>query len=118
MKILVIDDNAVNLAAIEQALQDQHEVIPMISGKRAIKYLSRKEADLILLDVQMPVMNGVQTLREIRQLEYGSSVPVMFLSATEDEEAITEGYRLGIIDYIRKPIDEAGLKKRIEQMSR
>lgn len=113
-KILAVDDNAVNLATIEQTLQDEYEVIPMIAGKRALKYLNCEKVDLILLDVQMPEMDGIQTLREIRTLDNGLAVPVIFLTATKDEETSAEGFKLGILDYITKPFDGADLRKRID----
>lgn len=113
-KILAVDDNAVNLAAIEQTLQDEYEIIPMVAGKRAIKYLGVEKVDLILLDVQMPDMDGIQTLEEIRKLDNGWTVPVIFLTATSDSDVSAAGARLGIMDYITKPFDGTDLKKRIE----
>lgn len=117
-KILAVDDNAINLAAIEKALQDEYEIIPMIAGKRAVKYLGCEKVDLILLDVKMPEMDGVQTLKEIRRLDNGLAVPVIFLTAAEDEETSAEGFRMGIMDYITKPFDNADLKKRIDHVFR
>ena len=61
-KILVVDDNTVNLATIERELKDLYEVVPMISGQRAIKYLYTENVDLVLLDVEMPMKDGIQTL--------------------------------------------------------
>lgn len=113
-KILAVDDNAVNLAAIEQTLQDEYEIIPMVAGKRAIKYLGVEKVDLILLDVQMPDMDGIRTLEEIRKLDNGWTVPVIFLTATSDSDVSAAGARLGIMDYITKPFDSTDLKKRIE----
>ena len=81
MRILAIDDNTVNLATLEQELKTKYEVIPMISGRRAIKYLYRENVDLILLDVEMPIMDGIETLKEIRAQENGVTVPVIFLTA-------------------------------------
>lgn len=116
MRILAIDDNTVNLATLEQELKDKYEVIPMISGRRAIKYLYCERVDLILLDVQMPVMDGVQTLREIRNLENGITVPVIFLTAMKDRDTVIEGSKLGIMDYITKPFDTEDLNNRIDMV--
>ena len=74
MKIMVVDDNTVNLATIEQELSDRYDIIPMLTGRRAIKYLYRETCDMILLDVQMPIMDGIETLREIRTQENGVDV--------------------------------------------
>ncbi|MGN0154273.1 MAG: PleD family two-component system response regulator [Lachnospiraceae bacterium] len=116
MRILAIDDNTVNLATLEQELKEKYEVIPMISGRRAIKYLYCEKVDLILLDVQMPVMDGVQTLREIRNLENGITVPVIFLTALKDRDTVIEGSKLGIMDYITKPFDTEDLNNRIDKV--
>lgn len=116
MRILAIDDNTVNLATLEQELKNKYEVIPMISGRRAIKYLYCEKVDLILLDVQMPVMDGVETLREIRNLENGITVPVIFLTAMKDKDTVIEGSKLGIMDYITKPFDVEDLTNRIDRV--
>lgn len=116
MKILVVDDNTVNLATVEQELKDKYEVIPMISGRRAIKYLYREKVDLILLDVQMPLMDGIETLKEIRTQENGITVPVIFLTTRKDKFTVVEGAKLGIMDYIAKPVDSEELHERIEKV--
>lgn len=116
MRILAIDDNTVNLATLEQELKDKYEVVPMISGRRAIKYLYRERVDLILLDVQMPIMDGIETLKEIRTQENGITVPVIFLTAKKDKATVVEGSKLGIMDYITKPFDVEDLTNRIDRV--
>lgn len=115
-RILAVDDNAVNLSAIETALQEQYEVVPMIAAKRALKYLNCEKVDLILLDVKMPVMDGVEALEEMRKLENGKSVPVIFLTATKEDDVAEKGAELGICDYITKPFDGEDLRNRIAQV--
>lgn len=114
MRILVVDDNTVNLALVEQELQEIYDVVPVISGRRAINFLYRERVDLILLDVQMPIMDGVETLKEIRRLENGVTVPVVFLTARKEKSAVLAGSKLGIMDYILKPFDGDDLIRRIE----
>jgi DNA-binding response OmpR family regulator len=116
MRILVVDDNTVNLATVEQELKDKYEVIPMLSGRRAIKFLYRERVDLILLDVQMPLMDGIETLKEIRTQENGITVPVIFLTSRKDKLTVLEGAKLGIMDYIAKPVDGEELRERIEKV--
>ena len=116
MRILAIDDNTVNLATLEQELKSKYEVIPMISGRRAIKYLYREQVDLILLDVEMPIMDGIETLKEIRAQENGVTVPVIFLTAKKDKATVIDGAKLGIMDYITKPFDPEDLHERIERV--
>lgn len=115
-KILVVDDNTVNLATIERELKDQYEVVPMISGQRAIKYLYTENVDLILLDVEMPMKDGIETLQEIRTLGNGVTLPVIFLTANKDRSTVIEGSKLGIMDYITKPFDRDDLISRIERV--
>ena len=116
MRIMAVDDNTVNLATIEQELKEKYEVIPMLTGRRAIKYLYREKVDLILLDVQMPIMDGIDTLKEIRTLENGITVPVVFLTSRKYTATVIAGSQLGIMDYITKPFDPADLENRIEQV--
>ena len=116
MKIMVVDDNTVNLATVEQDLKDKYEVIPMISGRRAVKYLYRDKVDLILLDVQMPIMDGIETLREIRTQPNGTTVPVIFLTSKKDKGTVIEGSKLGIMDFITKPFEADDLQNRIERV--
>lgn len=116
MKIMVVDDNTVNLATVEQDLMEKYEVIPMISGRRAVKYLYRDRVDLILLDVQMPIMDGIETLREIRTQPNGTTVPVIFLTSKNDKNTVIEGSKLGIMDFITKPFEADDLQNRIERV--
>lgn len=115
-KILVVDDNTVNLATIERELKEQYDVVPMISGQRAIKYLYTENVDLILLDVEMPMKDGIETLQEIRTLENGVTLPVIFLTANKDRGTVIEGSKLGIMDYITKPFETDDLVNRIERV--
>ena len=112
MRILAVDDNATNLTTIEQELQDTYEVITILTGRRALKFLYQETVDLVLLDVQMPIMDGIETLRQIRSLENGAgaTLPVVFLTALKDKQTVIEGAKLGIMDYITKPFDRSSTK--------
>lgn len=114
MKILVVDDNTVNLAAVEKSLKSRYEVIPMISGRRALKLLYVQKVDLILLDIEMPEMDGIETLTEIRKIESAANTPVIFLTAKKDKRTVLEGFRLKIMDYIVKPFDSENLAERVD----
>lgn len=113
-KVLVIDDNTVNLATVEKALKGKYEVIPMISGKRALKFLYCQRVDIILLDVEMPEMDGVETLENIRAVESCADTPVVFLTSKKDKQTVLDGFRLKIMDYITKPFDVDDLANRVE----
>lgn len=115
MRILAVDDNIINLATIEQELKSKYEVITVNSGTRAIRFLNKDKVDLILLDVQMALMDGIETLREIRTMENGATIPVIMLTSKKDKETVIEGTKLGILDYVVKPFDAQDLHHRIER---
>ncbi|MCM1189551.1 MAG: response regulator [bacterium] len=115
MRILAVDDNVINLATIEQELKDKYEVVTVNSGARAVRFLAKDRPDLILLDVQMALMDGIETLKEIRTMEGGASIPVIMLTAKKDRETVIEGSKLGILDYVLKPFDGQDLQMRIDR---
>ena len=115
MRILAVDDNIINLATIEQELKSKYDVITVNSGVRAIRYLNKEKPDLILLDVQMALMDGIETLKEIRTMENGAAIPVIMLTSKKDRETVIEGTKLGIMDYVLKPFDSMDLHARIDR---
>lgn len=112
-KILAVDDNSVSLASIEQALKEKYEVIPLNSGTRALQYLKKNRPDLILLDVQMALKDGVETLREIREMEECQNIPVIMLTSQNDKHTVLESFMLGADNYILKPFNVRDLHERI-----
>ena len=115
IRILAVDDNIINLATIEQELKNKYDVVTVNSGARAIRFLNKEKPDLILLDVQMALMDGIETLKEIRTMENGATIPVIMLTAKKDKETVIEGTKLGILDYVLKPFDSQDLHSRIER---
>lgn len=116
-KILAVDDNSISLATIEQELKGKYDVIPINSGVRALQYLKQKTPpDLILLDVQMALKDGVETLREIREMEKCQTIPVIMLTSQRDKQIILESSKLGINDYVLKPFNAQDLHERIERV--
>lgn len=113
IKILAVDDNIINLATIEQELKDKYDVVTVNSGDRALRYLNKEKPDLILLDVQMALMDGIETLRKIRTMKDGATMPVIMLTAKKDRETVLEGSKLGIVDYVVKPFNAQDLLERI-----
>lgn len=115
LRILAVDDSIINLATIEQELKNKYEVITVNSGVRAIRYLNKEKPDLILLDVQMALMDGIETLKEIRAMENGAAIPVIMLTSKKDKDTVIEGTKLGILDYVLKPFDSQDLHARIDK---
>ena len=105
-KILIVDDEAKNLVALEAILTGLgHELVRAESGKEALRHLLKDEFAAILLDVQMPVMDGLETAALIRQRALSRDTPIVFLTAAGRTEAeISRGYEKGAVDYLLKPI--------------
>ena len=115
LKILAVDDNGVILATIEEELKALYDVITVNSGARALRYLSQEKPDLILLDIQMALMDGIETLKEIRNIDNCSTIPVIMLSAKMERETVIESSKLGILDYVGKPFEPQDLRDRISR---
>ena len=114
-RILAVDDNSISLATIEQALKEKYEVTPLNSGVRALQYLKKNKPDLILLDVRMASKDGVETLREIREMEDCQNIPVIMLTSQNDKHTVLESFMLGADNYILKPFNVEDLHERIEK---
>ena len=113
-KILLVDDNPASLTACKKSLKDLYEVFPAPSAEKMFDILEHVVPDLILLDVEMPVMNGYETMRTLRGRDEYRDIPVIFLSAMDDAKSEIEGLELGAVDYIHKPFVSSLLIRRIE----
>ena len=103
-RILVVDDDAMNLRMSTFILgQKEYEVITAASGQDCLDMLKTESVDLILLDVEMPEMNGIETLEQIRKQQAFCNLPVMFLTADTNEETMAAAERLGAVGYVKKP---------------
>lgn len=114
-KILAVDDVAINLSMIENALKSQYDVVTVNSGSRALRYLTREAPDLILLDIRMQYKDGIETLQEIRAMEGREHIPVIMLTSAQDRESILASAKLGVTDYVLKPFDTEDLRRRIQR---
>lgn len=88
--VLLVDDDAVMIRTLREGLSTSYKVLPANSGANALKILSRAKPDMILLDYEMPEMNGPQVLEALRSNPETSAIPVMFLTAKNDDESIAE----------------------------
>lgn len=114
-RILAVDDAAIILKRIKDALEEYYSVVTVNSGVRALKYLEMEKPDLILLDIRMAPMDGFQTLEEIRAMEGRADIPVIMLTGMEDSKSVMEGFKLGICDYVLKPFTPKDLHERIDR---
>ena len=115
-RILAIDDAAIVLKRITDALEDYYDVVAVNTGSRALRYLEKEKPDLILLDIRMMPKDGFETLQEIRSMEDRADIPVIMLTGVEDKNAVVESIRLGIRDYILKPFFPDDLLDRIQRV--
>lgn len=114
--ILAVDDTVIVLYRISEALRDEYEIITVNSGTRALKYLKEEKPDLILLDIQMATMDGIETLHQIRMMSDRKDIPVIMLTGVENKATVLESAKLGICDYMLKPFSSEELIRRIERV--
>lgn len=116
--ILIIDDDKINLDCARMSLSRQYKITGTISGRQALQYLAGNIPDLILLDLNMPFMDGYEVMKRIKADPRIADIPVVFLSAEKD--AVTEGRCLeqGAVDFIPKPFVPSVLLSRLEKIFR
>jgi len=111
---MVIDDNITNLTVAKESLVNEYDIMPVTSGEKALKLLERVHPDLILLDIEMPGMNGFEVIKTIKRNDILKDIPVIFLTSLDDRGNELEGLLLGAVDYIAKPFSVPLLLQRIK----
>ncbi|WP_332693727.1 ATP-binding response regulator [Halalkalibacter lacteus] len=114
--ILMVDDRPENLMALEAVLDsNDYHLVAAASGEEALKYVLQYEFAVILLDVQMPGLNGFETADIIKKRKNSSHIPIIFITAlSKANEHVSTGYLTGAIDYIFKPFNPIILKSKVE----
>jgi len=113
-KILVVDDTPANLDLFSQILESEgYEVSFSTNGKQALELASLARPDLILLDIMMPEMDGIETCRRLKSLTDIKEIPVVFITAKTDRKDVAEGFRVGAVDYISKPVQHEEVCARV-----
>lgn len=115
VKILVVDDRPEGVLSVQAVLTNpDYELITAASGTEALKHLLTHEFAVILLDVQMPIMNGFETAALIKTRESSKDTPIIFMSAiNQDEQYVYQGYHAGAVDYLLKPFDPYILRSKV-----
>ena len=114
--ILVVDDSAANLKFVESVLKEQYKLILVKTGEKALAYLAKNPVDLVLLDIQMPDMDGFETCEKIKELRLNRNVPVIFLTADADVDNEIKGLEMGAVDFIKKPFIPEVMLNRIHRV--
>lgn len=111
--IVAVDDSNITLKRLTKVLGEQYDLHAFSVGNRALKFLKDRTPDLVILDIDMPEINGYEMLKSIRETEHLKNVPVLFLTSNNDKSNVIKAVTEGVNDYVVKPIDEEILMKKI-----
>ena len=111
--IFVVDDSDTNLAMTKKALEEHYRVLTMPSAAKMFELLEKIKPDLILLDIEMPVMDGFEALQRLKAIRQYAEIPVIFLTGCIDPANEVTGFELGAVDFITKPFSTPVLLNRI-----
>ncbi|MBP5180982.1 MAG: diguanylate cyclase [Clostridiales bacterium] len=114
--VLIVDDDKVSLMTARNVLNDFYKIIAVTEGKQALKYLEKSTCDLILLDLNMPGMDGFEVNREIRMKYRDLQIPVVFLTSSNDAETETKCFEEGALDFISKPFVPSVILSRVHRI--
>lgn len=113
-RLLIVDDQPINIQVLYQVFASEYQVMVATSGQQALEMCRDKNPDLILLDVQMPGMNGYEVCRQIKADPNLRDLPVIFVTVHSDAKEETFGLELGAVDYIAKPFNPAVVRARVK----
>lgn len=115
VNILVVDDRPEGILAVQAVLSSpSYNIVTAASGNEALRHLLTLDFAVILMDVQMPIMNGFETASVIKTREKSKDIPIIFMSAiNQDEQYVYQGYGVGAIDYLLKPFDPYILRSKV-----
>ena len=112
--ILVVDDVATNVMLVQAILRKEgYSILTTDSGAKALRIVSEKHPNLILLDIMMPEMDGYEVLQHLKGNPDTKDIPVIIMSALSDMQSIVKGYQLGALEYVTKPFQRDELVKRV-----
>ena len=111
--ILLVDDNLTNLKQAATLLKDDYKVSMVKSGEQALEFLGKYIPDLILMDAEMPGMNGYETTERIKANPDTTRIPIIFLTGDQDMDSEVKGFQCGAVDYVRKPFSREIMLHRV-----
>lgn len=114
-EILIVDDNHVNLDVLHRTLQSEgHNISAVSSGKDALRVAPRLQPDLILLDIMMAGMDGFEVCAALKEHKLTKDIPIIFVTAKNDVQDIVNGFQVGCVDYITKPVNQKEVCVRVK----
>lgn len=112
-RILIVDDEPINCEIMQHMLGELYQVSSVNSGEEAINICLSKQPDLILLDVMMSGMNGLETCRMIKENEDTQNIPIIFITGIQDEQQEADCWDAGAVDFVTKPVSGVELRNRV-----
>ncbi|MBP5200842.1 MAG: response regulator [Schwartzia sp.] len=117
-QLLAVDDDSMNLMMISRAFKDEADVATAVSGPEAISWLAENDADLVMLDFRMPVMDGFDVLRILKKNPRTAEMPVIILTGDISVELESKGFIEGATDFVRKPFIPEVMRQRVRRVLR
>ncbi len=111
-RLLLVDDQVINIQVMHRVFAQDCQVFMATSGAQALKICEEQSPDLVLLDIEMPGMDGFEVCRQLKANELTRHIPVMFVTAHNDAAQETQGLELGAVDFIAKPVNPPVLRAR------
>lgn len=112
-RLLVVDDQPINIQAIYQIFADSHDVFMAINGQQALDFCNRTPPDLVLLDVEMSGIDGLEVCRQLKQNADTRSIPVIFVTANSSSDNENACWLAGSVDFVNKPVNPTTLYNRV-----
>jgi putative two-component system response regulator len=113
-RIMVVDDDITNLNACVYSLMEFYDIVPANSADKMFKLLAKVRPEIIILDIEMPIVNGFEAIKKLKEDKDLANIPVIFMTATTDPDREATGIELGAMDFIVKPISRALILRRLE----
>ncbi|NKF21832.1 response regulator [Solimonas marina] len=112
-RLLIVDDEAINIRVLHQILKDDYVLLMATGGAEALDVCRRERPALVLLDIMMPGMDGLETCRRLQAMPAFEAPPVIFVTAQSSEEEAAAGLRAGAVDFITKPVQPSLVRARV-----
>jgi len=112
-RILIVDDQAMNIRALHELFKDEYDLLMATDGEHALRQARTQKPDLILLDIVMPDMSGLDVCRTLKEDPATAEIPIIFVTASADETEEVQGFELGAVDFIVKPINPVITRARV-----
>ena len=115
-KVLIVDDEPNNVDFLEQALEDSgYQLITATNGQEALNKIKSEQPDLILLDLNMPIMDGFTVLAKVKEDPNLRDIPVIIISSEHESKSVVKGIKQGAEDYLTKPVNAGLLVKKVKE---